>query len=77
LDWLLVLVIPALMLRSAQPRAFPAENPNLYRGGGAMVPVFLLAALAQTASDPRTKLFIVHLQDQAALDTLQSLYPLG
>ncbi len=34
------------MLPSILSLAFPAENPNLYRTGGAMVPVFLMVALA-------------------------------
>ena len=46
LDLFLLLSIPILQLPSTLALAFPAENPNLYRTGGAMVPVFLLAALA-------------------------------
>jgi len=46
LDLFLVLSIPLLMLPSILSLAFPAENPNLYRTGGAMVPVFILCALA-------------------------------
>ena len=34
------------MLPSILSLAFPIENPSLYRTGGAMVPVFLLAAAA-------------------------------
>jgi hypothetical protein len=45
-DLFLVLSIPILQLPSTLALAFPAENPNLYRTGGAMIPVFLLAALA-------------------------------
>jgi hypothetical protein len=46
LDIFLLLSIPVLMLPSTLSLAFPAENPNLYRTGGALVPVFLMAALA-------------------------------
>lgn len=42
----LLLAIPILMLPSTLSIAFPGENPNLYRTGGAMVPVFLLIGLA-------------------------------
>lgn len=48
-NWLhlfLLLSIPGLMLPSILALAFPNENPNLYRTGGAAIPVFLLAALA-------------------------------
>lgn len=48
-NWLhlfLLLSIPVLMLPSILVLAFPNENPNLYRTGGAAIPVFLLAALA-------------------------------
>jgi hypothetical protein len=34
------------MLPSILSLAFPAENPNLYRTGGAIIPVFLMVALA-------------------------------
>jgi len=44
LFWLVSIIL--LMLPSILSLAFPNENPNLYRTGGAMVPVFLLAALA-------------------------------
>jgi hypothetical protein len=46
LDLFLLISIPLLMLPSTLSLAFPAENPNLYRTGGAMVPVFLMVALA-------------------------------
>jgi hypothetical protein len=46
LDLFLLVSIPLLMLPSILALAFPSENPNLYRTGGAMVPVFLLIALA-------------------------------
>jgi hypothetical protein len=46
LDLFLLLSIPILQIPSTLALAFPAENPNLYRTGGAMIPVFLLAALA-------------------------------
>jgi hypothetical protein len=42
----LLLAIPLLMLPSTLAVAFPAENPNLYRTGGALIPVFLLVGLA-------------------------------
>jgi hypothetical protein len=45
-DLFLILSIPVLQIPSTLALAFPAENPNLYRTGGAMIPVFLLAALA-------------------------------
>jgi hypothetical protein len=46
IDLFLVLSIPVLQLPSTLALAFPAENPNLYRTGGALIPVFLLVALA-------------------------------
>jgi hypothetical protein len=46
LDLFWLLSIPTLMLPSILSLAFPHENPNLYRTGGAIVPVFILAALA-------------------------------
>jgi hypothetical protein len=45
-DALLLISIPVLMLPSILSIAFPDENPNLYRTGGAIVPVFLMAGLA-------------------------------
>jgi hypothetical protein len=42
----LLLSIPVLMLPSIMSLAFPSENPNLYRTGGAAIPVFLLVGLA-------------------------------
>jgi hypothetical protein len=49
LDLFLILSIPLLMLPSILALAFPSENPSLYRTGGAMVPVFLLVAIALDA----------------------------
>ena len=46
LDIFLLLSIPLLMLPSILALAFPDENPNLYRTGGALVPVFVIAAVA-------------------------------
>jgi hypothetical protein len=46
LDLFLILSIPILMLPSIMALAFPAENPNLYRTGGVMIPVFLMVAIA-------------------------------
>jgi hypothetical protein len=46
LDLFLLLSIPVLMLPSTLSLAFPAENPNLYRTGGALVPIFLMVAIA-------------------------------
>jgi hypothetical protein len=45
----LLLSIPVLLLPSILSLAFPEENPNLYRTGGAVIPVFLLAGLALDA----------------------------
>ncbi len=42
----LLLSIPILMLPSIMSLAFPNENPNLYRTGGAAIPAFLLVGLA-------------------------------
>lgn len=44
LDLFLLVSIPLLMLPSILALAFPIENPNLYRTGGALVPVFLIVA---------------------------------
>lgn len=46
LDIFLLVSIPLLMLPSILALAFPIENPNLYRTGGALVPVFLLIGVA-------------------------------
>jgi hypothetical protein len=46
LDLFLLVSIPILMLPSILALAFPSENPNLYRTGGTMFPVFLMIGLA-------------------------------
>lgn len=46
MDLFWLLSIPVLMLPSIMSLAFPDENPSLYRTGGAIVPVFLIVALA-------------------------------
>jgi len=46
LDLGLLLSIPVLMLPSILSLAFPAENPSLNRTSGAIIPVFLIVALA-------------------------------
>jgi 4-amino-4-deoxy-L-arabinose transferase-like glycosyltransferase len=45
-DLLMLVSIPLLELPSILSLAFPAENPDLYRTGGALVPAFLVAAFA-------------------------------
>jgi len=45
-DLFLLLSVPLLQLPSILSLAFPAENPALNRAGGAMVPVFVIVALA-------------------------------
>ncbi len=45
-DLVLLISVPMLMMPSILSLAFPAENPALNRAGGAIVPVFLLVALA-------------------------------
>ncbi len=44
-DLALLAAVPVLMLPSILSLAFPNENPSLNRSGGAIVPVFLLAAI--------------------------------
>lgn len=44
-DLFLVLSIPMLMMPSILSLAFPEENPSLNRTGGAIVPVFIIAAI--------------------------------
>ncbi|HEX2698031.1 MAG TPA: hypothetical protein VHM28_10010, partial [Anaerolineales bacterium] len=46
LDLFLLLSIPILLLPSILSLAFPDENPALNRAGGALVPAFLVVALA-------------------------------
>jgi hypothetical protein len=46
LDLFLLISVPLLMMPSILSLAFPNENPALNRASGAMVPVFLIAALA-------------------------------
>jgi 4-amino-4-deoxy-L-arabinose transferase-like glycosyltransferase len=45
-DLFLLLVVPLLQLPSILSLAFPGENPALNRAAGAMVPTFLLVAIA-------------------------------
>ncbi len=49
IDFSLLISIPILMLPSVMSLAFPAENPNLYRTGGTLVPIFIIIALAVEA----------------------------
>lgn len=46
LDLFLLVSVPVLLLPSILSLAYPGENPALNRAGGAMVPTFLLVALA-------------------------------
>ncbi len=46
LDVFLVLSVPLLMMPSILSLAFPVENPTLNRTSGAIVPVFIIIALA-------------------------------
>lgn len=48
-DLFLLLAVPVLLLPSILSLAFPDENPAPNRGGGSMVVVFLIAALALDA----------------------------
>ncbi len=45
-DLVILISVPVLMLPSILSLAFPDENPALNRAGGAIVPVFLIIALA-------------------------------
>jgi len=49
LDLFLLLLIPLLMLPSILSLAFPSENPNLYRTGGAAVSVFMIVGISLDA----------------------------
>jgi hypothetical protein len=44
-DLFLLLSVPLLMMPSILSLAFPEENPSLNRTGGAIVPVFIIAAI--------------------------------
>jgi hypothetical protein len=44
-DLALLIAVPILMLPSILSLAFPEENPSLNRTGGAIVPVFVIAAI--------------------------------
>jgi hypothetical protein len=46
LDLFLLVSIPILLMPSILSLAFPDENPSLNRTGGALIPVFLIAAMA-------------------------------
>jgi hypothetical protein len=46
LDLTLLLLVPLLMLPSILSIAFPDENPSLNRSGGAIIPVFIIIAIA-------------------------------
>jgi 4-amino-4-deoxy-L-arabinose transferase-like glycosyltransferase len=45
IDLFLLVSIPLLMMPSILSLAFPEENPSLNRAGGAIVPVFIIAAM--------------------------------
>lgn len=45
-DIFLLLAVPILMMPSILSLAYPAENPALNRAGGAMIVIFIIAALA-------------------------------
>ncbi len=45
-DAFLLVAVPFLMLPSVMSLAFPNENPSLNRTGGAIIPVFIIIALA-------------------------------
>jgi hypothetical protein len=49
LDLFLLLSIPLLMMPSIISLAFPGENPGLNRAAGAIVPTYIIAALAAAA----------------------------
>ncbi|PKN85659.1 MAG: hypothetical protein CVU46_10360 [Chloroflexi bacterium HGW-Chloroflexi-8] len=44
-DLFLIISVPLLMMPSILSLAFPEENPSLNRTGGAIVPVFIIAAI--------------------------------
>ncbi|MDX1435832.1 MAG: glycosyltransferase family 39 protein, partial [Anaerolineales bacterium] len=46
IDLSLIISIPLLMMPSILSLAFPGENPSLNRTGGAIIPVFILVAMA-------------------------------
>jgi hypothetical protein len=46
MDLVLLLLIPLLMLPSILSIAFPDENPSLNRSSGAIIPVFIIIAIA-------------------------------
>jgi hypothetical protein len=45
-DLFLLVMIPILMMPSILALAFPEENPSLSRAGGAIIPIFLISAIA-------------------------------
>ncbi len=45
-DLFLLVMIPTLMMPSILALAFPEENPSLSRAGGALIPIFLICAIA-------------------------------
>ena len=49
IDLFLLVSIPLLMMPSILSLAFPEENPSLNRSGGAIIPVFILAAVGLDA----------------------------
>jgi hypothetical protein len=48
-DLFLLVMIPILMMPSILALAFPEENPSLSRAGGALIPIFLICAIALEA----------------------------
>jgi hypothetical protein len=45
LDLFILLSVPLLMMPSILSLAFPGENPSLNRTGGAIIPIFIIAAI--------------------------------
>jgi hypothetical protein len=45
-DLFLLVMVPILMMPSILALAFPEENPSLSRAGGAIIPIFLISAIA-------------------------------
>ncbi len=65
-DLFLLLAVPLLTMPSTLSLAFPNENPSLNRSGGAIIPVFVLAALALDAVVTGVGLGLARRRAQAA-----------
>jgi 4-amino-4-deoxy-L-arabinose transferase-like glycosyltransferase len=85
-DLFLLVSIPVLMLPSILALAFPIENPSQSRAGGAIIPIFLITAIAletllrsmwEKARKPGNKMLVVGFATILLLVSARSNYELA